>query len=115
MNTYIEAIIAILTGLATAIPLVIQLVRYIKKAAQEKNWNQLLDLVQNLMAAAEKKFETGAERKEWVIMMVKASADTINYEINLDEVSALIDSLVALTNAVNVKKAQDVAQPMMME
>lgn len=105
MNT--NAIISIIAGLATAIPLVIKLVEYVVKSVKERNWNNLLDLVMSLMAEAEKKFATGAERKEWVIAMVQASADTINYEIDIDTLSILIDSLCDLTKEVNVDTADN--------
>lgn len=103
-NNVVTIIVSILSGLAACIPLVIQLVKYVKKSVEEKNWNQLLKLVTNLMEEAEKKFATGAERKEWVLAMVKASADTINYPINLEEVSKLIDSLCDMSKIVNGKK-----------
>lgn len=102
-NNIVNIIVSILTGLATAIPLVVQLVKYVKKAIEEKNWNQLLKLVMNLMEEAEKKFDTGAERKEWVMSMVKASASSINYEIDMDAVSSLIDSLCDMSKIVNGK------------
>lgn len=103
-NNVVTIIVSILSGLAACIPLVIQLVKYVKKSVEEKNWNQLLNLVTNLMEEAEKKFATGAERKEWVLAMVKASADAINYPINLEEVSKLIDSLCDMSKIVNGKK-----------
>lgn len=102
-NNIVNIIVSILTGLATAIPLVVQLVKYVQKATKEKNWNQLLTLVTNLMEEAEKKFETGAERKEWVLMAIKSSADTINYPIDMDEVSKLIDNLCDMSKIVNGK------------
>ncbi len=88
-------------GLAVAIPLVVKLVEYVQKSIKEKNWNKLLDLVMKLMSEAETKFETGADKKEWVIAMVKASADTINYDIDIDAVGELIDSLCNMANVVN--------------
>ena len=103
-NNVVTIIVSILSGLAACIPLVIQLVKYVKKSVEEKNWKQLLNLGTNLMEEAEKKFATGAERKEWVLAMVKASADTINYPINLEEVSKLIDSLCDMSKIVNGKK-----------
>ena len=96
-----EILISVLTGLAATIPLVIKLVEYVRKAVQEKNWNELLKLVMNLMEQAEAKFDNGDERREWVLMMVKASADTINYEIDLNVVAQMIDSLCAMTKVVN--------------
>ena len=82
-SSYINYIVAILTGLATAIPLVINLIKYVQKAVKEKNWNQVVQLVMNLMKEAERKFDTGAEKKEYVMSMIKASADTINYDIDM--------------------------------
>ena len=98
----VELIIEILSGLIIVIPLVLELVKYVKKATVEKNWNNLIRLVMSLMATAEQKFDNGADRKEWVIAMVQASANTINYPINEKELSDLIDNLCALTKKVNV-------------
>lgn len=96
-----ELIIEILSGLVLVIPLVYKLVEYVNKAAKEKNWNNLIRLVMQLMAKAEEKFDEGADRKQWVIAMVQASADTINYPISEKELGNLIDDLVALTKKVN--------------
>ena len=98
-----EIIVSILSGLAVTIPLVIKLVEYVEKAVREKNWNDLLQLVTNLMAEAEGKFDNGADRKEWCLMMVKASADTIDYDIDIDAVGELIDSLCSMSKVVNAK------------
>ena len=97
----------ILVGLAISIPLVVALVKYVKKAIQEKNWNNLLKLVTNLMVEAEAKFDNGADRKEWVLAMVQASADTINYEIDIEEVGKLIDNLCAMSKLVNAPSEKD--------
>ena len=99
-----EIVVSILSGLAVTIPLVIQLVKFVQQAVREKNWKSLLDLVTNLMNEAEDKFDNGADRREWVLTCVKATADTINYDINMDEVSALIDSLCEMSKVVNAPK-----------
>lgn len=99
-----EILISILSGLAATIPLVIKLVEWVRKAIQEKNWNQLVTLVMNLMAEAEGKFDNGADRKEWVLGMVEASAKTINYNVDLEQVGELIDSLCAMSKKVNPPK-----------
>lgn len=105
-----EIVVSILTGIAACIPLVVNLVKYVKQAIKEKNWNKLVTLVMNLMAQAEGKFDNGAERREWVLMMVKASADTIDYDIDLDQVAELIDSICDLTKVVNAPKAEEVTE-----
>ena len=94
-------IISIIAGLGAAIPLVLKLIEYVQKAVKEKNWGQLLNLVMSLMAEAESKFETGAERKEWVLAMVTASAKEINYDVDVSVISGMIDSLCAMSKQVN--------------
>ena len=98
---WVKLALAIISGLATAIPLVIKLVEYVQKATKEKNWNKMLELVIDLMEEAETKFAEGADRKEWVLAMVKASADTINYDVDIEAVSAMIDSLCNMSKVVN--------------
>lgn len=98
---YVEIVVSILTGLAACIPLVIKLVEYVQKAVKEKNWQKLLSFVMDLMQKAEDKFKEGAEKKEWVMMMVKASAESINYNIDMTEVGKLIDALCDMSNVVN--------------
>ena len=106
MNTeqIVSLIVALLSGLATCIPLAYKLVQYVQKAAQEKNWNALLGLVIDLMEQAEKKFTDGATRKEWVMAMVQTSAEYVQYPMDVQALSEMIDQLTNLTKNVNVKK-----------
>ena len=97
----VSIIVAVLTGLAACIPLAVKLVQYVQKAAQEKNWAALLGLVVELMQEAEEKFDTGSTRKEWVMAMVKTSAEYINYPIDTGALSDLIDALVDMTKVIN--------------
>lgn len=100
---WIELIIAVLSGLVVAIPLVVQLVKYVKLAVKEKNWSQVLNMVLELMETAETKFNEGAERKEWVMAMLKASADELNYDIDYNAISNMIDKLCDMSKVVNSK------------
>lgn len=103
MNTeqIISLVVALLSGLATCIPLAYKLVQYVKKATQEKNWNAMLGLVIDLMEQAEKKFTDGATRKEWVMAMVQTSAEYINYPIDNVALGKLIDTLCDMSKIVN--------------
>lgn len=98
---WVQLVVSVLAGLATAIPLAIKLVEYVQKAVKEKNWDKLLDLVMGLMQTAETKFDNGADRKDWVMAMVKSSADTINYDVDMEAVGELIDNLCAMSKVVN--------------
>lgn len=102
-----EILISVLSGLVVTIPLVVKLVEYVRKAIIAKNWNQLLVLIMDLMSEAEGKFDTGLERKDWVMMAIRASADTINYDIDMEEVSKLIDALCAMAKVVNVPVVEE--------
>ena len=58
------------------------------------------------MEEAEKKFATGAEKKEWVMGMVESTAATINYPVDMEVVSALIDQLCSMSKVVNGKESK---------
>ena len=105
-----EIVISILSGLVALIPLVIKLVEYVEKATKEKNWQALLELVMKYMKEAEDKFATGAERKEFVLMAIKASADTLNYDIDLNVVSDMIDSLCEMSKVVNAPQVEEIVE-----
>lgn len=102
-NFWIQAIISILSGILVLTPLVIKLIDYVKKSTKEKNWNQMLKLVMNLMAEAEDKFDKGADKKEWVMGELKAMADTLNYDIDWNVVSDMIDKICDVSKEINVK------------
>lgn len=106
MENWVNLVVSILSGLVVVIPLVYKLVEFVQKATREKNWADLLRLVTNLMTEAETKFATGAERKDYVLMAVKASADTVNYDIDMDVVSKMIDDLCEMSKKVNVPKEE---------
>lgn len=102
-NFWIQAIISILSGIAVLVPLMVKLVDYVQKSTKEKNWNQMLKLVMNLMAEAEDKFDKGADKKEWVMGELKAMADTLNYDIDWNVVSDMIDKICDVSKEINVK------------
>ena len=98
---WLNVILSILSGLAVTIPLVVKLVQTVKASVQEKNWTALVNLVTKFMEEAEPLFQSGDERKNYVMIAIKASADTINYQIDMDVVSELIDNLCAMSKIVN--------------
>ena len=101
---WLELIIAILSGIAACIPLVLKLIEYVKALAKEKNWGKLIVIVSNFMAEAEVLYSDGASKKEYVISSVMTMANTIDYPIDEDVLSELIDGLVTLSKKVNIEK-----------
>ena len=102
MEYYVNAIIAILTGLVTAIPLVVQLVKYVKEAIKGKNYSSVMALVLNLMVEAEEKYSEGAQKKEYVITAIKSMEKTLNYDIDEEAIGAMIDSVIDITKKINI-------------
>lgn len=103
METWVNIIISILSGLAVCIPLVIKLVEYVRKAIQEKNWSNVMQIVLKLMTEAEKNYETGAERKQYVMSSVEAIKDTLNCEVDMNAISNLIDSICQASKIINAE------------
>ena len=101
-NETLQIVVQILTTLVTLVPMLYALIKYVAMATKEKNWNKLLSLILSLCAEAEKQFTSGADKKEWVMSMVKSSLNSINYEIDDETLSNLIDNLIDLTTKVNV-------------
>ena len=107
---WMNLIISFLSALIMVIPLVVELIKWIKTAIKEKNWAKLIELLTAFMKEAETKFETGVERKEWVMLAIKASADTINYQFDEKVISDLIDQLCAMSKVVNCEKKETVEE-----
>lgn len=93
----------ILVGIAVLTPLVIALIKYVKKAADDKNWNIIVKMVLDLMVQAEQDYSTGAERKAFVINQLKIVSKTVDFEIDWNKVSDLIDALCEMAHEVNVE------------
>ena len=100
----LNLILAIIAGLSTAIPLASQLVKYIKLAIKEKNIGKIMQIALELMAEAEDNYATGSERKEYVMDSIAKLSDALDYDVDLDAVSTMIDAIVASSKKINVKK-----------
>lgn len=103
MDIIVKYVPQILVGIAVLIPLIVALVKYVTKAAEDKNWNIVVKMVLDLMVQAEKDYSTGAEKKEFVMNQLKVLAGTVDFEIDWDKVSDLIDALCDMAHEVNVE------------
>lgn len=104
LTDILNLVLAIITGLSAAIPLVIQLVKYIKLAIKEKNFSRIMTIVLALMSEAEENYATGAERKEYVMDSITKLSNSLDYDVDLDAISAMIDAIVEASKKINVKK-----------
>lgn len=101
----LKLIISALPGIVAIITLIYQLVKYVQQTIKEKRWPELLAMVMKYMEKAETMFENGADKKEWVMAMIKASADTVKYSIDMDVISEMIDSMCDMSNVVNAPES----------
>jgi dsRNA-specific ribonuclease len=62
-----------------------------------------MQLVLKLTAEAEENYSTGEEKKTYVMDSIEAMKGTLNCDVNIDAVSAMIDSIVIASKQINVK------------
>ena len=103
MEKFVEYLPAILVGLAAIIPLITALVKYVTRVAEDKNWNIIVKMVLDLMVQAEHDYSSGIERKEFVMNQMKVLAATVDFKVDWDKVSDLIDALCEMAHEVNVE------------
>lgn len=104
MEVWTTIILPIISGIISCIPLVIKLIDVTRKNVKEQNWTVLMQLVLKFMAEAESSYETGAERKQYVLNNIKAIESTLNYNVDIDKIGAMIDSIVEASKRINIEK-----------
>lgn len=100
---WLNIIVSILSGLAVCIPLAIKLVEYVRKLIQEKNWSSVMQIVLRLMTEAEKNYQTGAEKKKYVMDSVETIKSTLNCEVDMNAISVMVDSICDASKIINTK------------
>ena len=103
MEVWTTIILPIISGLVAAIPLVIKLVDLAQKAHKEKNWKAVVQLVLVLMKEAEQNYTVGADKKQYVISSIKAMEKSLQYDIDEEAISELIDAVADATKKINTK------------
>lgn len=98
---WIDFVVAVLAGMATAIPLVYKLVQLVKTNVKERNWAKLISVTLDLMEDAELLFEEGADREQWVVDGVMSIARHVDYAIDEEELRQLIRRLCEMSKKVN--------------
>lgn len=101
---WLELIIAILSGIAACIPLVIKLIDMVQKAQKEKNWQIVVQMVLSMMKEAEQNYTDGADKKSYVISSIKAMERTLQYDIDEQAIGELVDAIIDATKRINIKK-----------
>lgn len=103
MEIWTTYILPVLSGLLATIPLVIKLIDLAQKASREKNWKAVVQLVLALMKEAEQNYANGADKKQYVMSSIKAMEKSLQYDIDEEAISELIDAVVDATKKINTK------------
>lgn len=102
---YVQLITLICAALAILIPMGFKLYKTSQALIKEKNWPVLVAALSKYMAEAEHLFEDGADKKTWVLTMIKTTAKEINYDLTEEDIKNLgdlIDILCDMSKEVNV-------------
>lgn len=110
MQDTITLIIQLLISIIPVSLLVVELVKYVKLSVKEKNWKQLVQLINSLVIEAEKLYTDGVEKEDYVVKMTMYAAEKINYEITEEEVREFVRNLIAVTNVVNIDKSSEISE-----
>jgi hypothetical protein len=104
MEVWTTIILPIISGLVACVPLVITLINVVQKNSKSQNWTALMSLTLKLMTEAETLYKEGSEKKDYVINSIKALEKTLNYDVDIDKVDAMINSIVEATKKINIEK-----------
>lgn len=107
---WVELIVAILSGLAAGIPLVWKLIQYVGQVIRDRNWTCFITTLMSYMSIAEKEFAVGADRKQWVMDAIDNTSDIVNYEVDAETLSTLIEMLIQFSKQVNPPVAEESAE-----
>lgn len=103
-DTWINIIINVLSSLVIIIPLGVKLYRTIKDLVKEQNWPVLMGYAIKYMAMAEKDISGGAQKKQWVLDSLRATAQNIGYNLtdsDLAKIGEMIDSICGASKVIN--------------
>lgn len=107
---YTQLIVLICAALAVLIPLGVKLYKTSQELIREKNWPRLVAALSKYMEEAERLFEEGADKKAWVLTMIQATADQLDYKLteqDMKNLSDLIDTLCEMSKVVNVEPSEE--------
>lgn len=99
---WMKLIASVLSGLIVCIPLVRRVVALAKEAQHaEESWAPVMKIVLELMKDAEKLFEDGPSRKEYVMNAIQKTAVYVDYAIDMEIISQMIDDICEASKVVN--------------
>jgi len=101
MKEWIDLIVAICGAISVIVPLTIKYVKAIKTIIKEKNYSKLLVVMKDAAVEAEKLYKDGAEKRAYVLNLVKVSCESLGIEYEEDRFDAELTRFIAATKEIN--------------
>lgn len=102
-NDIVRIVLDVLAGLAILIPVAYGIFNGIKKLFKDKDYKKLLANALELIVTAEQKYESGADKKKFVLDMLKEVATKAKIKYDEESLSSTIDDIIALSKKINNK------------
>lgn len=101
MKEWIDLIVAICGAISVIVPLAIKYIKAIKTIIKEKNYAKILEIMKDAAVEAEKLYKDGAEKRKYVLDIIKVSCDDLKVEYDEAKFDDALTNFIAATKAIN--------------
>ncbi len=102
----LEIIFGVLSTILVCMIYLVKLIEKIKEVRKLENKDLILKELMDLIKLSEELFESGEEKKKFVVTRIKNFQLENKLKSNMDELEHQIESYIDLTNKVNIKKGE---------
>ena len=103
---WVNLIVSILSGISVCVPLIIALIQNVRENVNARNWSAIIKFVVNLMESAELMFETGAQKKDFVMSEISTIQKELGTDFEEEKIAKLIDAICLASKTINSKEVK---------
>lgn len=103
MMKWVDLITALCGAISVGLPLLIAFYKKIKALAKEKNYAKILKIMQDAAAEAENLYKDKAERREYVLNILKVTCDSLKIDYDEEKLDKELTDFIAATKKINTK------------
>lgn len=104
----LEIIFGVLSTILVCMIYLVKLIEKIKEVRKLENKDLILKELMDLIKLSEELFESGEEKKKFVITRIKSFLVENRFKSNMDELEHQIESYIDLTKNVNIKQKGEI-------
>ena len=101
MKEWIDLIIAICGAITVIVPLGINLYKAMVALIKEKNYAKILEIMKDAAVEAEKLYSTGAERRDYVLNILKVSCENLKVDYDENKLDTELTKFIDATKKIN--------------